>query len=562
MKRVFRIILPVFIIIALIVTAAWYFLFYRPDTTANILLQQAENMRQQERYERSIKYYELAWRLSPDNTDIPLQFADTYISSGNYTKAEYVLVQAISAHPSSVELYVVLCQTYVAQDKLLDAVQMLDRVADPTVKMALDSMRPTPPTVSPESGYYTDYITLHADGGSSSVYLSIDGKYPTMSKNLYTEGITLPGGESTVIAISVNEQTGLVSHVSMSGYTIGGVVEPVELKDSALDSVVRVLLEKPSDAVLMTSDLWNISELTLDQPKDLSDLSHFSGLRSLTVQNVSGLDFSILNELPNLEYLDLSGCTISSKSLQSIGGLTMLKTLKLSGCALTSIDSMSQLTALTEIDLSNNIINNIGILSLMLNLETVNLANNPISSIAGLSTCKQLKNLDISNCDVSSLSSLNDKTQLRSLLAPNNKVASLDDLGNCILLEELDIQANLISDISVLCRLVKLRVFRADNNQITTIPVFDAENCTLQQFSVDYNQVTDLSGLSGLKQLNYVYADYNAIADLKPLAECYNLVQLNVWDNPVLADDIKLLQDYGVIVNYNPNYVPPEALEE
>ena len=562
MKRALKIILPVFLIVAILIASAWYFLFYRPEATTNFLLQQAETMRQQERYDRAIKYYNWAWKLSPNDSDIPLLLADTYIDSGNFTKAEYVLLQAISAHPSSVELYVVLCQTYVAQDKLLDAVQMLDRVADPSVKLALDSMRPAPPVVTPESGYYTDYVTLQADGGNSSVYLSIDGNYPTMSKNQFKDGITLPGGESTVIAISVNEQTGLVSHVALYGYTIGGVVEPVTLKDAALDSAVRSILEKSSDHVLMSNELWDITELTLEQPGTLSELSHFTGLRSLTVQNVSGLDFSILSKLPNLQYLDLSGCTISSNSLQAIGGLTMLKTLKLSGCALTSVDGLSQLTALEELDLSNNIINNIGVLSLMLDLKTINLANNPITSIAGLSTCKQLEQLDISNCDVSSLSSLADKDNLHSLLAPNNKIASLEELSRCTLLEELNVQSNLISDISVLSRLSKLRIFMADNNQITAIPMFDAETSTLQQFSIDYNQVQDLSGLSGLSQLNYVNADYNAITDLKPLAECFNLVQLNVWDNPVLPEDVKLLQDYGVIVNYNPNYTPPEVPEE
>ena len=562
MKRALKVIIAVLLVIAVFGTAAWYFLFYRPDTTTSFLIRQAESMRQQERYGRAITYYEYAWKLSPDDHSIPLDLADTYIENNNYTKAEYVLVQAIAADPTSVELYVELCQTYVAQDKLLDAVQMLDRIADPSVKLALDGMRPSAPTVQPDSGYYTDYVTLSVDGGNCSVYVSIDGEYPTMSKNLYEGEITLPGGETTVIAISVNSQTGLVSHVSMSGYTIGGVVEPIVLQDAALDAAVRTALEKAEDATLMTSDLWTISELTLEQPTDLAELSHFSALRSLTVLNVSGLDFSVLSKLPNLEYLDLSGCTISSNSLQAIGSLTMLKTLKLSGCALTGIDNMVQLTALVELDISHNFIDNIGILSLMLDLETVNLANNPISSIAGLSTCKKLMHLDISNCDVSSLASLSDKVQLRTLLAPNNKLTSLSDLSQCTLLEELDIQANLISDISILSTLHQLRIFMADNNQITAVPAFDAEKSTLQQFSIDYNHVTDLSGLSGLEQLNYVNADYNAVTDLKPLADCPNLVQLNIWDNPIWAEDVTLLQDYGVIVNYNPNYTPSEVPEE
>ena len=558
MKRALKIILPAFLIAAIVAAAAWFFLSFRPQLTANMLVSQAENMQQQGRYERAIRYYNRAWKLVPQQDTIPVKLAQAYIESGNYTKAEYVLVQAITASPSNADLYIVLCQTYVAQDKLLDAVQMLDRIADPGVKAALDPMRPNTPSVLPESGYYTDYITVTADSGNAAVYLSTTGEYPSMTDSLYEEPVTLSGGETTVVAVAVDTQTGLVSSASISGYTIGGVDEPIELQDSAIDTAARSALNKTAADTLMTSDLWGITELTLEQPADLADLAHFTGLRSLTVQNVSGLDFTVLSKMLNLQYLDLSGCTISSNSQQTIGSLTSLRTLKLNSCALTDIDTMAQLTGLTELDLGNNIIENVGILSLMLDLQTVNLANNPITSIAGLSTCKQLQYLDISNCNVTSLSSLNGKTKLQVFLAPNNKIAQIDDLAQCSLLEQIDLQANLVADISVLPQLDNLRIFLADNNQVTVVPTFDAEKCTLQQFSIDYNQVADLSGLQNLQELNYVNADYNTITDLSPLANCINLVQVNVWDNPVNKEDVSALQDIGIIVNYNPNYKPAE----
>lgn len=558
MKRALKIILPAFLIAVIIAATAWFFLSFRPQLTANMLVNQAENMQQHGRHERAIRYYSWAWKLVPEQDALPVKLAQAYIDSGNYTKAEYVLVQAITASPSNAELYIVLCQTYVAQDKLLDAVQMLDRIADPGVKAALDPMRPDTPTVLPESGYYTDYVTLTADGGNTSVYLTTTGEYPTMSNDLYQEPVTLPGGESTVIAVAVDAQTGLVSPAALSGYTIGGVDEPVTLLDGAIDDAARAVLNKTANETLMTSDLWGITELVLEQPVDLSDLAHFTGLRSLTIQNVSGLDFTVLSKMLNLQYLDLSGCTISSNSQQTIGSLTSLQTLKLNSCALTNIDTMAQLTGLTELDLGNNIIENIGILSLMLDLQTVNLSNNPITSIAGLSTCKKLQYLDISNCDVSSLSSLNGKTELQVLLAPNNKISQIEDLSQCALLQQLDLQANLVVDISVLAQLHNLRIFLGDNNQIAAVPVFDAEKSTLQQFSIDYNQVAALSGLQGLTELNYVNADYNTITDLAPLAECINLVQVNVWDNPIKKEDVSALQDIGIIVNYNPNYKPAE----
>lgn len=37
------------------------------------------------------------------------------------------------------------------------------------------------------------------------------------------------------------------------------------------------------------------------------------------------------------------------------------------------------------------------------------------------------------------------------------------------------------------------------------------------------------------------------------------LVRMNLWDNPVNADEVKQLQDIGILINYNPKYVEPET---
>ena len=37
------------------------------------------------------------------------------------------------------------------------------------------------------------------------------------------------------------------------------------------------------------------------------------------------------------------------------------------------------------------------------------------------------------------------------------------------------------------------------------------------------------------------------------------LCRMNLWDNPVDADEVKQLQDIGILINYNPNYVEPET---
>ena len=558
MKRVLKIVIPLVVVLALLGTAAWFFLSFRADLTAGFLRGQAAKMVERERYSRAVTYYNWAWQLDPENQEIPLALAEAYAGSGNYTKAEYTLVRAISARPQDVDLYVALCQVYVAQDKLLDAVQMLDRTSDAEVKAALDELRPAAPVLSPENGYYTEYIEVTADGGGNAVYLSIDGDYPSMEDDAYTGPVTLPGGETMVMAVAVDENQ-MVSQAVQNGYTIGGVVEPVTLNDPAIDAAVREQLGMTAGETLMTDDLWSIAELTLpDTVADLADLSHFTGLTTLTIQNVSGLDFSVLSQLTALQTLDLSGCTISTGSLDAIAGLTGLRVLRLNNCALTDINALSQLTALTELQLANNSLTDIGVTSLMLDLETVTLTNNPVTSIAGLSACTKLKSLDISGCSVTSIASLSGKTALETLLAGNNQIADLSPLEGCTALAVLEAPYNLVSDISVLAQLPALTRFVGNNNQITAVPDFDEETSKLQYIQLDYNEVADLAGLQGINSLNYVYADYNQVETILPLKNNINLIQINVWDNPIPEEEVKSLQENSIIVNYNPNYEPPE----
>lgn len=563
MKRVIKVILPLVLVLILLAGACWFFLFHRSDLTANLLVRQAQSMTSHQRYERAVLYYSWAWSLEPERDDIPIALAEAYTAEGNFTKAEYTLVKAISNQPEQTDLYIALCRTYVMQDKFLDAAQMLDRTTDATVKATLDTMRPNAPTVTPDSGYYSEYIEITVEADTDTVYLTTNGQYPSTDDDLYTGPITLSGGETTVLALAVDEQ-GLVSPVVLNGYTVGGVVEPVTIQDPAIDRTIREQLGLSDSDTLMSDVLWSITNLILPaDTQELSDLTLFTGLRSLTMQNVSGMDFSVLAQIPTLQELDLSGCTLSSGALQAIGSLTELKTLILNGCALSDISAFSQLTKLQELDLSNNNLSDIGVVSLYLDLRSLILSNNPLTSIAALSTCDQLETLDISHCSVSTLGSLTGKRALKTLLASNNQLRSIKELSQCQSLEILEVASNLLDDISVLTELPQLTRFEGkQNSEIAYIPDFDEDICQLVYFGVDYTQVEDLSGLSGIGTLNYVNADYTKVTDLLPLAENRNLVQINVWDCGITQESLDALSEASIIVNYNPNFVAEEETEE
>ena len=66
-----------------------------------------------------------------------------------------------------------------------------------------------------------------------------------------------------------------------------------------------------------------------------------------------------------------------------------------------------------------------------------------------------------------------------------------------------------------------------------------------------YNALESIDNLAGLEHISYVYMDYNLkLKDVSALADCYRLVQLNVYGTEV--KDVDALTAHDIIVNYDP----------
>lgn len=555
MKYILKIFLIVLLVVAIIGAACWFFLVQRPDLTMSVFAHWGDYFYDAGRYNRAVSLYETACKLSPDNANLPVRLAQAYINSGNYTKAEYTLVSAITNNPESVQLYVALSKTYIEQDKILDAEQMLDRITSADVKAQIDALRPNVPVLSPESGYYSEYIDVAVTATGGTAYLAVNQDYPSIETDAYEAPVTLEAGDSKVVVVTVAEN-GLVSDAVYGGYTIGSVVEEVTLSDSALDSYVRELLGKSASDTIMSDELWELEELTLPEGvQDISDLTRFAGLKTLTIQNATGLDLSVLPQLTTLQTLDLSGTTLPTSTLDAIGTLPELKKLVLQSCAVTAINPLVGLSNLEYLDLTNNSVSDLTAITALEHLKDLYLTNNPVKSITYLNSCLELERLHIENCGVSRLSSLAGNTSLQELYASNNEISDISVLSDCVSLSVLDISDNQVKDVSVIANLPELTYFLASHNQIESLPAFDTANCKLVRINVNNNQLTDLSPLKGLPALNYIFADYNQISDISGLEDCPLLTQLNLFDNPVNEAQVKALQEIGRIVNYTPGYV-------
>jgi hypothetical protein len=55
-------------------------------------------------------------------------------------------------------------------------------------------MRPKAPTLDPEPGFYSTYLTITVADAPGKLYLSADGDYPSITKDLYQEDVTLSTG--------------------------------------------------------------------------------------------------------------------------------------------------------------------------------------------------------------------------------------------------------------------------------------------------------------------------------------------------------------------------------
>ena len=556
MKQILKAVLILLLVLAILGTGVWFFFIRRSDLTQSALSYWGDHYFEKGRYNRAVFFYDKAVKLLPDDLWANLRLAESYEKDHNASKAEYTLVNAITKIPDSVQLYAALSRVYLSQDKLLDAEQMLGRISNEKARAEIDALRPAAPVLSPESGTYSEYIDVSVSAASGTVYAALNTDYPSLASDAYTEPFHLPGGMTKVVAVSVSEN-GLVSDAVYGGYTIGNVVEEVQLSDPVIDGYVREMLEKGAKEPIMSDELWQITELELPEGvTDLNDLLRFAGLERLSIHDTAGLDFSVIGNLSTLQALDLSGCTLSASVLDVVSLLPDLKELRLAGCAISSINPLVALTDLEVLDLTNNTISDLTVLSGLTNLRELHLTNNPIKSVAYLNNCLNLEKLYIENCGVAKLSGIAGNKSLQELYAANNEIEDLWVLEDCESLAVLDVANNRVADLSVLTSFPMLREVIANDNQITAVPALDAD-LPLWNLNLNQNQIEDVSGLAGMKFLNYLYLDYNKVTSLAPLIDCATLTQIEAWDNPLVLEELPPMQEKGIIIHYNPNYEPP-----
>lgn len=571
MKKAMRFIVPILLSILILASLFWYAFVYDRDMTRDILLKSARYFFNNGRPNVASWFYDRAYQYAGKDEDVAIELANQFKLDGNYTKAEYTLSNAIASGGGTVELYTALCKTYVEQDKILDAVAMLDNIGDPEIKKQLDAIRPAAPTADPAPGFYSKYISVTLDGSEGKLYYSTDGDYPSINNEPYAAPIALSGGETTIHAVSVGEN-GLVSPMSIMGYTVGGVIEEVSFTDPVIEADIRQILGLSENETIYTDKLWTITGYTVpDDATSCEDLAKLTFLQKLTIHGQQLDSLKFLSSMSDLTYLDLSGCSINTNDLELISALPHLEELNLSSCGISTIAGLAESPKLTYLDASNNTIRNLEALSSIPTLQQVYLQHNAVidlsslsaltelskldvsynalESIAPVSSCAKLTWLDVSHNSLTALDNVGQLAQLTYLAAESNSLTDVSVLSSNSALAELNVSHNSLTDISALSALTSLKSLNFSYNEIASLPTW-ADGSAVESIVGSYNQVYDLSSLKNLKNLTYVTMDYNQITSIGALAECYSLVQVNVYGNNVT--DFGKLTAKGIIVNYTP----------
>lgn len=330
------------------------------------------------------------------------------------------------------------------------------------------------------------------------------------------------------------------------------------------------------------SNLVNLKKLSIDSADKIPDFSvlySLTNLESLKIENADLLkDINFINNMPKLKQLELINTSV--KDIEPLKNKESLNKLTLKRNEISNIDALNTLNNLTELTLlgikgeSSTSLNNFD------HLEKVTIDSSNLDSISQLKTLttlvidggseidltkldrfQKLGTLSLNSVDFTNEESLINLPLLKKISLKEASNDSNYDVGTSLFeinfLEEL----NLGEKVSLY--LNKDRAFSLPNLKKMTItePSYlymkiddNYENITFKDglyFTQKLKQAPQLEVLvlpkmelnsldftKDLKQLTYLDVRENYITDIEPLTQLPNLVDVNLFNNPVANIDI------------------------
>lgn len=170
--------------------------------------------------------------------------------------------------------------------------------------------------------------------------------------------------------------------------------------------------------------------------------------------------------LQQFEFINCVGRNISDISELSL--FSNLKVLNIDQNSISDLSPLSDLKELNTLNIGGNEIEDLSPLSTIQSLRNLNLGNNAITDLTPLSSIENLFSLGIYNNQIEDLSPLNGLANLQALVANRNSINDVSLLSNLPKLKTLNLADNQIVDVAPISQFTGLLALNLANNQIET----------------------------------------------------------------------------------------------
>ncbi len=172
-------------------------------------------------YDKSYEYVKRALELDNKNISARLLNAQIQVKLEDEYAAIRILSAVIEDEPDNVAAYGLLLKIYSGNGKAKEIKELLDKSTSEVVLEKYASYICSTPIFSLSAGKYNakKQVQLYGKTDVTAIYYTLDGSTPTTESILYTGGISLEEGTTTIKAIGINKK-GIVSDVVSNQYSI------------------------------------------------------------------------------------------------------------------------------------------------------------------------------------------------------------------------------------------------------------------------------------------------------------------------------------------------------
>jgi internalin A len=282
----------------------------------------------------------------------------------------------------------------------------------------------------------------------------------------------------------------------------------------------------------------HILSFSFNQVTDISPVKDLVNLQNLYFYNNQVADISPVKDLVNLQKLDFSSNQVTD--ISPVKDLINLQNLYFSSNQVTDISPVKDLINLQKLDFGRNQVADISPVKDLVNLKELSFSSNQVTDISPVKDLINLQKLDFSSERLSYTPPSFSLDLLKKMInSYSHKIQTIKEtysvsLGNISYNIYKDIQ-NLISSENRYSSL---------SNQVTNIsPLKDLVN--LQELRFTKNQVSDIYPLKYLVNLQKLDFSKNQVSAIYPLKYLVSLEELRFTENQV--SDISSLKDLVIL---------------